>query len=725
MTLLRSPIFALAGGLLLGLAAAEAQDSGIDPNRLPGIVVDDAAAKLEGTWSKSVHTRPFVGQGYIYSQGGAGQSARFPIEINEAGPYQVLISYTPGANRTTKANVVVPTADGPKTFVIDQQSRPVGPYCFQPLGELTFAPGKFEIVVSAEGSTKGVVIADAVQILTPDGFKEYKADFEKNTPKLADALKPDPNKPAKPAAKVVEKKADPPQEQPPAFARKEPVKPRAKVTSGQLDRLMEQYVGGIDSAILIDDEAFLRRVTLDLIGRQPTMAEMTDFLQARVSGRGSQSHRAEVVEKLLASPEFGSNWANYWSDVISYRTPSPELTFLNYTPFKNWLAEQFNQNKKWDETTYNIVTAIGKVADNPAATYIGFHQGDKSRLAAETTRVFLSTQIQCAECHDHKFVEMPQETFHHVAAFFVRVSAKLPWNDSSQIVVSSKPAGEHKMEGKGADMKPIAFSERQVDLGISDVQRRAELADWLVGPENPWFAKAFVNRVWARMMGRGFCEPVDEIGELGDRVLPEVHAALADHFVATQFDVKEVFRVVATSRSYQREIRDAAKGQSKPFVAIPAGRLRGDEVFDSLEAAIDLPNVTPKQADATGAFRFPPPPKSTRDLVNEAFGFDPSSEQANVARTMQQAMLLMNNKQIQAQINADPASGTMLSKLLAAEKDDEAAIGRLYQQVLARRATTQEIALAQDHLKSVGSRGAGFEDLLWGMINSAEFLSRR
>ena len=272
---------------------------------------------------------------------------------------------------------------------------------------------------------------------------------------------------------------------------------------------------------------------------------------------------------------------------------------------------------------------------------------------------------------------------------------------------------------------PAAFSQREVELGISDLKRRAELADWIVGPQNPWFAKAFVNRVWARMMGRGFCEPVDEIGELGDRVLPEVHTVLADHFIVSQFDVKDVFRVVALSKSYQREIRDADKGANKPFVSIPAGRLRGDEVFDSLQAAIELPNYTPPQAAASGEFRFPPPPKSTRDLVNEAFGFDPSAEQANVARTMQQAMLLMNNKQVQAQVNADPASGTMLAKLLADEKDNEAAIAKLYQKVLARKPTTQEIALAADHLKSAGSRNAGFEDLLWGLINSAEFLSRR
>src|SRR5262245_36060916 len=717
--------------LLLLPAIAFSQDPGIDPTRLPGIVVDDTSAKQQGTWTPSRHTRPFVGANYIHSPGGAGQHCDFPIEIKEPGTYQVLASYAPGTNRTQNAVYEIPTANGVQAITVNQQERPKGPFCFQPLGEFNFETGLIKISLSAEAKEKEVVIAEANKEPPPLEQATYKDEFEKNSPKLLAALKagannPDPNKPnAKAAdknpAKAAEKKPDPPpQETPAAFARKPATKTHAALTSDQLDALMDRHVGGIQTANLVDDEAFLRRLTLDLVGRQPTVADMSAFLAGKAADK-----RSLIIEKLLDSEEFGQNWANYWSDVISYRTPGPELTFLNYSPFKGWLAEQFNRNKGWDETTYNVITAVGKIADNPAATYVGFHQGDKSRLASETTRIFLSTQIHCAECHDHKFVEMPQETFHHVAAFFVRVNAKLPWNDSSQIVVSSKPSGEHKMEGRKDEMKPIAFSEREVELGKSDVARRAELADWIVGAENPWFAKAFVNRVWSRMMGRGFCEPVDEIGELGDRVLPEVHTALADHFIANEFDVKDVFRVVALSRSYQREIRDADKGATKPFAAVPAGRLRGDEVFDSLEAAISLPNVTPEQAAETKEFRFPPPPKSTRDLVNEAFGFDPSAEQANVARTMQQAMLLMNNKQIQAQVNADPASGTMLSKLLAGEPDNEAAITKLYQQVLARRPTTQEISLAQQHLKSLNSRNTAFEDLLWGLLNSAEFLSRR
>lgn len=721
---------ALSVFLILGAcdgwpSAGYAQDAGIDPSRLPGIVVDDTAAEKEGTWTASRHTRPFVGDSYLYSAGGAGQRVVFTVEVPQDGIYQVLASYTPGSNRTVNAAYQIHSQEGVKTVLVNQQQRPAGPFCFQPLGEFSLSAGKVTIVVSGEANQKGVVIADAVQVISPKEFAKFKEDFEKNSPKLLAALKPvTPAPPQKAApnanAKETEKTQPPAEPKAPPFVRKSPTRPHARLTSEELDRLMEQYVGGIFDAAVVDDEAFQRRVTLDLIGRQPTMAEREAFL-----GSTDGDKRARLVDQLLASPEFGINWANYWSDVISYRTPNPELTFLDYTLFKQWLARQFNENRGWDETTYEIITAIGKVADNPAATFIGFHAGDKSRLAAETTRIFLSTQIQCAECHDHKFIEMPQETFHHVAAFFVRVNAKLPWNDSSQIVVSSKPSGEHKMEGRNEEMQPIAFSERKVELGRSDVERRAELADWIVGPENPWFAKAFVNRVWARMMGRGFCEPVDEIGELADRVLPEVHAALADHFVASQYDPKQVFRVVALSRSYQREVRDPQPAASKPFATIPAGRLRGDEVFASLQAAIELPNYRPPPTPPTPEIRFPPPPKSTQDLVNEAFGFDPSSEQSNVVRTMQQAMFLMNNRQVQAQINADPSSGTMLARLLASEPDDEKAVSVLYERVLARRPTTQEVALALAHIRQVGQRGAGFEDLLWSMINSAEFLSRR
>jgi len=504
----------------------------------------------------------------------------------------------------------------------------------------------------------------------------------------------------------------------PEFRRAEPSRPLRRLTSGELDRLLVEHGAISPDAPAADDAEFLRRATLDLIGRPPTPDEL-----ARLQGDSSPQRRSAVVERLLASPRYGDNWANYWSDVISHRTPQPELTFLDYRLLREWLAEQFNSNATWDETVYRLLTARGKVADNPAATFVGFHQADRSRLASETTRIFLGTQIGCAECHDHKFIDMPRETFHRFAAFFVRTEAKLPWNDSGQIEVKSAAKGEYKMPGGKAEMRPAAFDGDPVDLGTTDLERRAELAAWIVHPDNAWFAKAYVNRIWARLMGRGFCEPVDEIGELASAELPEVHAALAEHFAASGYDTKELMRLIVSTRGYEHRAVDLADASRRTALAATAA-LRGDEVFDSLVATVELPNVRAPAEKATDAVRFPPPPKSTRDLVNDAFGYDPSIAKDNVLRTMKQAMFLMNNQQLQGQVNGAADSGTVLARMLAEEPDDTALIGGLFVRVLAREPGPRELEMARSHIKTLGNRREAFEDLLWSLLNTAEFTTR-
>jgi Protein of unknown function (DUF1553)/Protein of unknown function (DUF1549) len=394
-------------------------------------------------------------------------------------------------------------------------------------------------------------------------------------------------------------------------------------------------------------------------------------------------------------------------------------------PFKQWLAQEFNNGTHWDEIAYKVVTAGGKVGENPAATFVGFHQADKSRLASETTRVFLSTQIQCAECHNHKFIDLKQETFHHVAAYFARVQAKLPHNNSRDILVSSKDEGEHKMPGGKDIMTPAAFGNGEVELGASDISRRTELANWLVNPDNPWFAKAFVNRIWSRMLGRGFSEPVDEIGELGDHVLPELFEEVSNHFIASEFNVKSLFRVIALSKAYQRPLQDTPRGWVKPFSIVSPGRLRGDEVFQSLTVGLELPNIAPPTMKPTEAMRFPPPPKSTRDLVNDAFGFDPSLAAENVTRTMQQVMFMMNNRQLQQQVQAQADSGTVLAKLLAETNNDNTVAAKLYERLLARQPSANELTIIREHIAQVKLRGTAWEDILWSILNSAEFTSRR
>jgi hypothetical protein len=227
------------------------------------------------------------------------------------------------------------------------------------------------------------------------------------------------------------------------------------------------------------------------------------------------------------------------------------------------------------------------------------------------------------------------------------------------------------------------------------------------------------------MMGHGFVEPVDNLGLQAEQHFPEAHEALAEHFAATGFDLKDLFRVIIASEAYQRQLPNSPEARKKLFAAARTAKLRGDEVYDSLAAATGLPDVAGEQRKATTAERFPPPPKSTRDRVNEVFGFDPSLAPSDVSRTMPQALYLMNNEALRKQIDARPDSSTSLAKLLAEEKDNAKAVTQLYHRVLAREPSEAELRLVLKHLEGAESRAVGFEDLLWSLVNSTEFTTKR
>jgi len=494
------------------------------------------------------------------------------------------------------------------------------------------------------------------------------------------------------------------------------------------EQLQSQLAAALPEAQFapISDEQFLRRVTLDVIGRQPTADELTEFL-----ADASPNKRAEWIDRLLAHPDFGRNWANYWSDTIAYRVPPPELTFLNYDPFKSWIANELNENTRWDEVVKEILSATGKVKDNPPVTFVAYHEAHAQRLAAETARIFLSIQIGCAQCHDHPFDDWKREQFHELAAYFVRASVKFPWNEGAETEVKDKGKGEYEMPNvmdptkKGVEMVPAFLTGEKFAKGKTDVERRKELADLVASSQNPWFARAYVNRIWARLMGRGFYEPVDDFGPAITAVLSDVHESLSNEFRDSDFDVKALFRLILNTPAYQQQLPLQPSTADTPFAAAATSKLSGDQVFASLVTALELPNYTPPKVAPTKEIRFPPPPKSTRDLIAEAFAFDPSARASDVTRTLQQAMLMMNQDQLQKQVDAKPESGTVLSKLLQADSDNRRVTERLFVLLFARQPTEKEVSVALEHVSSVGNRGEAFEDLLWSLMNSAEFTTKR
>jgi hypothetical protein len=680
-----------------------------DPASLTGIVIDDADADLTGDWTSSQSSKPYLGEGYIHdgAEDKGEKSVLFTFTVPKSGKRHVLIAYTQNSNRSKKVPITIEHADGEALVYLDETKRTELGTGFTAVGEFLFKEGETASVVIGTAGTTQHVIVDGIRLLTAKEFETAKK-----------------NEKAPPKPKPVAKKPAPPRPKPPVFARPESKEPSTKATvaatvatAEQLQKLLTE--AGVPEGELVDDVKFLRRVSLDVAGRRPTLEEYRAYLADK-----SPTRRQATIDRLLASPEFGRNQANYWSDVIGSRQQEPQLTFHDYTPFRAWLTEEFNAGKGWDEIVFQMVTSVGTVGERPQSTFIGFHQGDRNRLAGETTRIFLSLKIACAQCHDHPFVDMPQEQFHGMAAFFARTTVKIAQNNSNGIDVLSAEKGEHKMPGAKEEMHPTFFQGDAIKTGLSDLARREPLGYWLVSPENPYFARSFTNHIWARLMGRGFYDPIDHMGEGSEPVLVEVLNGLAGHFVASGFDPRSVFRVILNSKTYQRAARSGDPEAEEFFTGATPKKLRGDEVFDSLAAAIDLPNVTPQIDKKTTAVRFPIPPKSTRDLVNEAFGFDPSTQDALITRTMKQAMFLINNAQIRKQVDGKADSETVLARLLKAEPDNNKVIDVLYARVLARLPSEREREIVGSHVKKIDNRQEAFEDVLWSLLNSAEFTTR-
>ena len=709
--------------VLMTVLPVELAAQGIAPDKLSGLVIDDTQAELVGEWLTSTSIGPYLGKSYIHDQanGKGKKSVKFTFRVKQPGEYHLLIAYSSTGNRAAEVPITVTSGDQSGTTFLNQKKRPELATGFTPVGAFVLAADSDTTVLIETKGTTDHVIVDGIRLLTDSELTTART-AEKTIPKGFVTVKPAPKK------KVGTKKELPPPVAP-VFARKSPHKNFAPLTSSEFDRLL-----GLDETSdlkLVNDVRFFRRVSLDLVGRQPTLDEYRAFVKD-----SSPNRRVQNVDRMLASEDFGRNWGNYWSDLIAMRTPEPQLTFLNYEPFREWLAQQFNKGAGWDESVFRMVTAVGKVGDGAEGTFVGFHQGASNRIAGELTRVFLGVRIACAECHDHPFVDMPQETFHGMAAFFTRVKVDVAQNNSDNIRITSAEKGEHKMPGAKEEMKPTIYRGDSIELGLSDLNRREQLAYWVVNGDNPFFARAFVNHIQARLMGRGFFDPVDDLGEEAEPLLAEAHDALAAHFVASDFDARSVFRTIVNSRAYQAaeratpvvttESSDSSKDapQRAAFTGARPKKLRGDEVFDSLVTAVSLPNTSATIAKKTEAVRFPIPPKSTRDLVNEVFGYDPAFRDALINRTMDQAMFLINNDQILKQVDARTDRETVLAKLLKDEPDNQVVADVLYARVLTRQPTARERAIVLKHVEGLNNRERAFEDVLWSLLNSAEFTTR-
>lgn len=514
----------------------------------------------------------------------------------------------------------------------------------------------------------------------------------------------------------------------------------------EVDRLIaEELFGEVpELAPRTDDATYLRRVWLDIVGDIPSPEHLMAFLLDPDSDK-----RERVIRDLLESEQFGQNWARYWRDVIFFRRLE-DRALLASNAMVTMLTEELNRGASWDQVAEKFITSQGDVRDNGAAAIYMAQDGRTEESTAEVARIFLGIQIQCAQCHDHPYDRWKREEFHELAAFFPRVglqAVNTPTRRSFAVVANDRPdrprrnnpnqanrgKAEHYMSdlddpaAPGTRMEPRFFlTGAELPLGTVDAERRGTIAEWMT--ESEWFATAYVNRMWAELVGEGFYEPVDDLGPDRTPSAPKAVAYLAKQFARSDHDPKWLVEVICRTQAYQRECRPRRVPDEVPFTANVAQRLRGDQLFNSLLTTLELNEESMRAlvSGGGGGRGFNSRPSSSRAAFQVAFGYDPSEPRETVTASIPQVLAMMNTPQLnQALSSGRRLRPTALGKLIREVKEDQELTTELYLRTLCREPTGDEQAYVATYVESVGDRTEAFEDLLWSLINSSEYVHRK
>lgn len=494
------------------------------------------------------------------------------------------------------------------------------------------------------------------------------------------------------------------------------VKPIAQPMSDVIRFLDEQINAKLTAEKLTpsgpaNDAEFLRRVYLDLTGVIPTVEQTRTFLDDKDSAK-----RAKLIDDLLASPNYGQHQADIWQAKLMTRDSNNR--FVMRDPFIDWIAASFNKNTPWDQFVTQLVTATGTVESNPEVTYFLMNRS-VDKLTDSVGQHFLGLQIMCAQCHNHPFTTTKQTEYWGMAAFFNNVSIDRPMNvnkggDNTKIGVREGNGPSRTKEFFPESTKKVApkFLEgAEPKLSASEPHRPA-LAKWLTSAENPYFAKAMVNRTWAQLFGSGVVNPVDDMHVDNLPSHPELLATLANQFIATGFDVKQLYRTICNSQAYQRTSKPSAGNETdhKLFSHMAVKVLMPEQLFDSLKSITNF--TAPAKPGGKLQAALGRGPVTPRDSFVQFFLA--GAEHANTTEYeagIPQALRLMNSR-----IAGNPSAAKAFVKPGAKPPE---IIEEMYLAVLSRRPTPDEVTKLTDYLKS--NTATGYPDVLWVLLNSSEF----
>jgi Protein of unknown function (DUF1549)/Protein of unknown function (DUF1553) len=472
---------------------------------------------------------------------------------------------------------------------------------------------------------------------------------------------------------------------------------------------------GLRPSPTCDDATFLRRVMVDLCGRLPTAAEVKNFLADNAADK-----RSKLIDRLLDSADYPAYFAMKWGSILrnSNLAGSTQAAYA----FHNWIKDMVARNRPYDEFVRGIIAASGEWQDAPAINWYWQNRDDQLHMTtSDVAQIFLGTRLQCAKCHHHPYERWGQADYYGLSGFFTRLGRKSFGEPPPYYSSANSTTGEkNPLTGKTPEPKYLDGADAKF---TSEDDPRHALVDWMVKSENPFFAKALVNRLWGHFLGRGLFHEVDDLRETNPPSNPELLDALAQDFIKQKFDVKHVIRVILNSRVYQLSSTPTEfnKNDMQNFARYYARRMPAEVFLDAVDQATGTKtNFSGVSTNARAV-----------DLPHEGFGsyfldtFDRPKRvsvcecERSSAATLGQVLLLANSDEIENKL-ADGKG--RIAKLRTTKVSMKDAIEDLYLSAYSRLPTEKELQRNLTFVEKLDDKQKALEDVLWALLNSKEFM---
>lgn len=481
--------------------------------------------------------------------------------------------------------------------------------------------------------------------------------------------------------------------------------------TGPIDRIIDRKLQtlGFAPSEIADDAAFLRRATLDITGRLPTVDEVHAF-----GSSSSPTKRRELVDRLLARPEWSDVFALPWIETM--RIESLKLTRKGVESFTDYWRDELRKGRPFDQLVKEILTAGGGHYENPAVD-LYLVDSDPKGLAELTAQVFMGVRIQCAQCHNHPFERWTMDDYYGFAAFFARVASK-PSDDPRERIVYERRDGDVRHPKDQRVMPPRFLGGPIADVPQTK-ERRAALAEWLTADDNPFFAANVANRLFARFFGRGVIDPVDDVRVSNPPSHPELLKHLEKRLIETRYDLKEIVREITASRAYQAA-PSAPHIPSQFFAGSIVRRLGAEELHEAIVSVTGVPTKFVGLEMGETAFDVVDGDSSSYFL--DLFGRPRRTSACTCDRrddpTLGQALHLINGATITEKLRAPNGH---LARLIDEKKTNTEIIGYVYEAALARPPEAAELEHLLAEVDAAKDRRACLEDIWWAVMNSDEF----